>query len=103
MEIKDIADNLGKIIIEAPKSWGVFLFGGIFVIYSIAHGRYFIESFSTFVYGIVASYLWILGKGEKPRIGKKLYFILHLFLVLFWMGVILVGHIDYFERISKLI
>jgi len=73
--LKKLAESFGK----APVSFIVMLIGAAFVITSITTGRYFVESFATFIYGVATTYLWILGRKEEP-INPYLYFLCHIVL-----------------------
>ncbi len=84
MELPD----LGKVLGKAPIPHFVLLFGGIFVAVSItSNSEYIFESFLTFIYGVVSSYVRIIRKDEK--LGYWLYFIIQSLFFILWA--VLVG------------
>lgn len=68
----------------------VVLFGGLFITASIFnHGIYIFESFTTFIYGIFSSYVRIVYKDKKIKLGYCEYFILQAGFFVFWTALVL--------------
>lgn len=80
---------LEDVLKGVPIPQVILLFGGLFVIASIFNnGNYIYESFTTFIYGVLSSYVRIVRKDKQ--MGYWSYFFIQVLLFGIW-AVIIIG------------